>query len=103
MEADQIAQLRRFNRTVTQRIGALEDAFLGRGRPLGHSRVLWEVGPDGLPVRGLRSRLDLDADYLSRVLRALQDEGLLEVVPSAADGRVRLARLTAAGLRERDQ
>jgi GNAT superfamily N-acetyltransferase len=37
------------------------------------------------------------------VLRALQDEGLLEVVPSAADGRVRLARLTAAGLRERDQ
>ena len=103
MKADAVGQVRRFNRTVTQRIGALEDAFLARGRPLGHSRVLWEIGPDDVDLRALRSRLDLDSGYLSRVLRALQDEGLVEVGVSPADGRVRVARLTASGLRERGE
>ena len=37
-------RVRRFNRTVTQRIGALSDGYLARGRPLGASRVLWEIG-----------------------------------------------------------
>jgi DNA-binding MarR family transcriptional regulator len=96
-----VAQVRRFNRTVTQRIGALEDAFLARSRPLGHSRVLWEIGADGADVRALRSRLDLDSGYLSRVLRALEAEGLVAVAASPTDGRVRVARLTARGVRER--
>ena len=45
MDAGMIGQVRRFNRTVTQRIGALDDAFLARGRPLGQARLLWEIGP----------------------------------------------------------
>jgi len=101
MEPSAVAQVRRFNRTVTQRVGALDDAFLSRGRPLGHSRVLWEIGPEGSDVRGLRARLDLDSGYLSRVLRALEQEGLVVCDASPSDGRVRVARLTAAGLRER--
>ena len=96
-----IGQVRRFNRTVTQRIGALDDAFLARGRPLGQDRVLWEIGPDGCDVRLLRSRLDLDSGYLSRLLRALEDDGLVAVGPGEADKRVRTARLTARGLAER--
>ena len=66
---EQIAQVRRFNRIVTQRVGALDEAFLARGRPLGQARVLWEVGPDGADVRALRARLGLDSGYLSRVGR----------------------------------
>ena len=96
-----MADVRRFNRTVTHRVGALEDAFLARGRPLGHSRVLWEIGVEGADVRSLRSRLSLDSGYLSRVLRALEDEALILVEASSADRRVRTARLTPAGLRER--
>ena len=96
-----VGQVRRFNRTVTQRIGALDDAFLARGRPLGQDRVLWEIGPDGCDVRLLRSRLDLDSGYLSRLLRALENDGLVTVEPSRADGRVRIARLTGPGLAER--
>ena len=42
-----IDQVRRFNRTVTQRVGALGDAFLARGRPLGQARLLWEIGEIG--------------------------------------------------------
>src|ERR671928_1714933 len=100
MDAEAVAQLRRFNRTVTQRVGALQEGFLARGRPLGHSRLLWEIGADGTDVRALRARLGLDSGYVSRVLRALEDEGLVQVAPSAVDGRVRVARLTAAGERE---
>jgi DNA-binding MarR family transcriptional regulator len=96
-----VGQVRSFNRTVTQRIGALGDAFLSRDRPLGQARVLWEIGPDGTDVRALRSRLDLDSGYLSRLLRSLESDGLVVVEPSATDGRVRTARLTRDGLAER--
>lgn len=96
-----IADVRRFNRTVTQRIGALNDGYMSRDRPLGQARVLWEIGPAGCDVRLLRSRLDLDSGYLSRLLRTLEADGLVEVEQSGADGRVRTARLTERGLDER--
>src|SRR5262249_12020275 len=101
MEQDVIGQVRSFNRAVTQRVGALNDAFLSRGRPLGQARLLWEIGPDGSDVRRLRSRLGLDSGYLSRLLRSLENDGLVAVEQSRADGRVRTARLTGRGLAER--
>jgi DNA-binding MarR family transcriptional regulator/ribosomal protein S18 acetylase RimI-like enzyme len=100
MGADMIAQVRRFNRTVTQRIGALSEAYLARGRSLGQARLLWEIGPDGTDVRLLRSRLGLDSGYLSRLLRSLEADGLVAVERSEADGRVRTAHLTGPGLAE---
>jgi ribosomal protein S18 acetylase RimI-like enzyme len=96
-----ITQVRRFNRTVTQRVGALDDEFLARDRPLGQARLLWEIGPDGAGLRSLRARLDLDSGYLSRLLRALEADGLVVVDGSGEDGRVRTARLTSRGLTER--
>jgi DNA-binding MarR family transcriptional regulator/GNAT superfamily N-acetyltransferase len=103
MERTMIDQVRRFNRTVTQRIGALDDAFLARDRPLGQARLLWEIGPDGSDVRRLRARLDLDSGYLSRLLRSLESDELVRVEPSEADGRVRTARLTLAGRTEQTE
>ena len=97
-----VESVRRFNRTVTRRIGALDDEYLATGRPLGASRLLWEIGPDGAEVRGLRARLGLDSGHLSRLLRRLEDDGLARVEPDASDRRVRIARLTARGRRERD-
>ncbi len=88
-EAD-IVKVRQFNRTVTQRIGVLNDQYLARRRPLGASRVLWEVGPDGIDVRVVRERLGLDSGYLSRLLRNLEGEGLVTVEPDAEDQRVRV-------------
>ncbi|MFL5976110.1 MAG: MarR family transcriptional regulator, partial [Solirubrobacterales bacterium] len=82
MDAQLITDVRRFNRTVTERAGALDEGFLGRGRSLGQSRVLWEIGPEGCEVRDLRSRLRLDSGYLSRLLRALQADGLVTVGPA---------------------
>lgn len=96
-----IEQVRRFNRTVTQRVGALDDAFLARGRPLGQARLLWEIGPAGADIRDLRSRLDLDSGYVSRMLQALAADGLITIERGTDDARVRSAQLTAAGLAER--
>src|SRR5436305_13021229 len=96
-----VDQVRRFNRVVTERVGALNDHFLGLGRPLGEARGLWEIGPEGCEVRLLRARLVLDSGYLSRLLRSLEAAGLVTVAAGAGDRRVRVARLTAAGGRER--
>jgi DNA-binding MarR family transcriptional regulator/GNAT superfamily N-acetyltransferase len=101
MPLGMIAQVRRFNRTVTQRVGALDDHYLARDRTLGEARVLWEIGPGGCEVRLLRSRLELDSGYLSRLLRSLESSGLVQLTASGNDRRIRVARLTAAGLAER--
>lgn len=128
-DAGTIDQVRRFHRIVTQRVGALDDRYLARDRPLGQARLLWEIGtapsvgappaappaadgdggapPGGAPpeglgvdVRDLRARLDLDSGYLSRLLRALEADGLVVVAPGEPDRRVRVARLTDAGRAE---
>lgn len=89
--------MRSFNRTVTERIGALDEHYLSRGRPLGASRLLWEIGSDATDLRTLRSRLALDSGYLSRLLRNLERDGLVTVGPQETDRRVRVARRTLAG------
>jgi DNA-binding MarR family transcriptional regulator/GNAT superfamily N-acetyltransferase len=96
-----VAEVRRFNRLVTERVGALNDHYLSRDLPLGQARVLWEIAQDGCDIRTLRSRLGLDSGYLSRLLRELEGAGFVVVEPSDRDGRVRTARLTPAGVGER--
>src|SRR5688500_3001348 len=58
MDGTMLAAVRRFNRLVTERAGALDDRYLARGRPLGEARLLWEIGA-GQDVRALRARLGL--------------------------------------------
>src|SRR6267142_1799896 len=101
MDAAAIQQLRSFNRTVTERVGALNDQFLGRHHPLGEARLLWEIGAAGAEIREMRARLSLDSGYLSRLLRSLERQRLIVVETSRADRRVRRARLTKAGSAER--
>lgn len=105
-----VPRVRAFNRLVTERIGALSDEYLARSRPLGASRVLWEIGSasegagraaiQGVELRDLRARLELDSGYLSRLLRMLEADGLVEVGPRPDDRRVRTARLTQRGRTE---
>lgn len=96
-----IDQVRRFNRTVTRRVGVLHDDYLGRERPYGEARLLWEADDRGQDVRQLRARLGLDSGYVSRLLRSLERDGLVTVEPQPDDRRVRTVRLTEAGRAER--
>ena len=106
MDAEQIEQVRRFNRLVTQRIGALEESYLRRGRPLGEARLIFETRAEGAELRALRNRLGLDSGYLSRLLRSLEAqglitvEGLVTVAGESADRRRRGVRLTSEGRAE---
>jgi GNAT superfamily N-acetyltransferase len=98
---DHLARIRRFNRAVTRETGAMEDSFLGRGRPLGAARVLWAIGPDGRDVADLRAELALDSGLLSRLLRGLEAEGMARVDPDPIDRRRRRATLSDRGQAER--
>lgn len=98
-----VEQVRSFNRIMTERIGVLNDHFLGRDHPLGEARLIWEIGEQGTTVRALRRRLGLDSAYVSRLLRSLERQGLVTVVAGGSDGRVRQVHLTEAGLHERSE
>ncbi|THF57907.1 bifunctional helix-turn-helix transcriptional regulator/GNAT family N-acetyltransferase [Ollibium composti] len=101
MQSQDIQQVRRFNRLVTQRIGALGDSYLARGRPLGEARLIFELGSSGATdLAALRQRLGLDSGYLSRLLRSLEGQGVLELRKKAEDGRARDVVLTEKGREE---
>jgi DNA-binding MarR family transcriptional regulator/GNAT superfamily N-acetyltransferase len=101
--SDPVAVVRRFNRSYTQRIGVLEDSFLGMGMPLGPARLLFEIGvapattQGPLTTQALRERLALDSGYLSRLLRRLEKDGLIDVTPDPGDRRRRQVGLTETG------
>lgn len=97
---DDIGRIRAFNRTVTQRLGVLNEKYLGRDRPYVESRLLFEIGAGGATVRELRQRLGMDSGFLSRLLRTLEARNLAATQPSAEDARVKRVRLTRAGLAE---
>ena len=100
MDRTQIQRVRRFNRLVTQRVGALQDGYLSRGRPLGEARLIFEIGVDGADASSLRGRLGLDSGYLSRLLRSLDAQGLVTVERMAGDARRRSVALTRKGREE---
>ncbi|MFI5496727.1 GNAT family N-acetyltransferase [Actinoplanes sp. NPDC051859] len=107
---DQVELVRDFNRYYTRRMGVLTDRYLGLQRPLAEARLLFEIGAgakamkslrsNGVEVRELRARLGLDSGYLSRLLRSLETQGLVEVAEQPGDRRVRIACLTQDGVRE---
>lgn len=96
MSAEHVTAFRRFNRYFTRRIGALDDHYLGQDRPLGEARLLFEVA-EPVSLRELRSRLGLDAGYLSRLAKALQAQGMIRLSAHPDDNRLRMVELTPAG------
>jgi DNA-binding MarR family transcriptional regulator/GNAT superfamily N-acetyltransferase len=96
-----VAAVRRFNRLYTRRIGVLHAGLLeppfaptdGRG-------LCARAHTPDLTAKALRDELGIDAGYLSRLLRRLEDRGLVARTSSAADGRVAHLNLTGAGREE---
>ncbi|MFG2117728.1 GNAT family N-acetyltransferase [Streptomyces sp. NPDC048710] len=94
-----VQDVRAFNRFYTGVIGALDyGRHLYAPYTLTESRVLYELAHDRhLDAADLRTRLALDAGYLSRILNKFEEAGLIERGPSAADPRRRSVTLTTAG------
>jgi DNA-binding MarR family transcriptional regulator/GNAT superfamily N-acetyltransferase len=97
---DAVERVRRFNRAVTSAVGALDASFLDRGRPLGSVRVINAIGQGRSDVAALREYLGVETSLMSRLLRGLEEEGLVETVPNIHDARRRVVRLTKEGKSE---
>ena len=95
---DAIAAVRRFNRFYTRQIGVLRKTYLDSPYSLGEMRVLYELAHgDQLTASDIGRALDLDAGYLSRLLRNFEKRGLISRTTSAKDARQSHLALTARG------
>ena len=95
---DRISAVRRFNRFFTRQIGVLREGLLHSPYSLTDARIIYELAHrDIVTAADLGRELGLDAGYLSRIVSRLEQQGLLERLPSKSDGRQRLLRLTPAG------
>ncbi len=90
--------IRRFNRFYTRRLGLLDRGLLNSEFSLTEARILYELAHhDQLTATELRSLLDLDAGYLSRILKRFVSGGLVSREISGADARQWLLTLTDSG------
>src|SRR4030095_5862760 len=101
---DRVRAVRSFNRFYTNRLGLLQSGLVGSPFSLAESRVLYELAHRDRPTASdLGKGLDLDAGYLSRLLRGFCRRGLVAASASATDRRQRHLRLTASGRRASDK
>lgn len=93
-----VAHVRSFNRFYTARIGVLDEGLLQTPYSLTEARVIFELAQsDAVDSANLRRALDIDAGYLSRILRRFESDGLIARDRSTSDGRQQTIRLTPAG------
>ena len=94
-----IESMRRFNRFYTKQIGVLHQGLLDSPYSLTEARVIYELAQHkSITASKLCAELDLDAGYLSRILRNLRKQGLIEKEPNPDDQRQRILRLNENGL-----
>ena len=95
-----VEAIRRFNRFYTRRIGVLHEGLSASRFTLTESRLLWELAHrDALTASELARDLELDAGYLSRLLRSFKERGLIKSARATTDARHQHLSLTTAGKR----
>jgi len=101
MESDfeqRVGAIRRFSRFYTRQIGLLQDGHLDTPYSLTQARVLYELGQrQTCTATELATVLGLDHGYLSRILRAFDDSGLVVKRRGVDDARQFVLSLTAKG------
>jgi DNA-binding MarR family transcriptional regulator/GNAT superfamily N-acetyltransferase len=95
---DRITAVRRFNRFYTRQIGVLRRNFLDSSYSLGEARVLYEIASGhSHTASDIGRALDLDAGYLSRLLRNFERAGLIRRTAAPHDARQSQLALSPRG------
>ena len=98
VDSERIDTVRRFNRFYTRQIGVLRKTYLDSPYSLGEMRVLYEIAHnEAATAKDIGRALDLDAGYLSRILRNFEKRGLITRKASEIDARQSYLSLTARG------
>ena len=98
---DIIDKVREFNRFYTNVIGLLDRHFLDTPFSLTEGRVLYEISHTELcTAKKIRSNIDIDEGYLSRIIDKFIEKGLVRKTPADEDRRLHLIVLTEKGKRE---
>lgn len=94
----QVDAVRAFNRFYTRRIDVLREDLLDSPYTLTQARVLFELAQrEPVAAREIGETLGLDPGYLSRIVQAFVDTGLVEKQRSEHDARSFALRLTGPG------
>ena len=97
-ESKLIANIRQFNRFYTMQLGLLQQHIFDSEFSLTEVRVLYEINfNQQTTATGIREALNIDAGYLSRLLRNFEKKGLIIKHPLPEDGRSNYLQLTARG------
>ena len=93
-----IADIRRFNRFYTNRLGVLDRHVLDTGYSLTEARVIIEIGiMEQCIANNLVDILEIDRSYMSRIIAKLYKDGLLMKKKITLDNRTSLISLTSKG------
>ncbi|MFL6791819.1 MAG: GNAT family N-acetyltransferase [Bradyrhizobium sp.] len=94
----QIAAVRGFSRFYTRKLGIIEPKLLDSPWTLQEARIIYEIAErKTCTATDLSFALSLDAGFLSRTLRDLQERQIVARTPSKADRRATELTLTAKG------
>lgn len=95
---EHVDAVRSFNRFYTRQIGVLDEGLLDSSFTLTQARVLFELAHRSqATAKEIGDELDLDAGYLSRILRDFSKRRLIKRERSSADSRRIVLSLTPLG------
>jgi DNA-binding MarR family transcriptional regulator/GNAT superfamily N-acetyltransferase len=101
---DAVERFRRFTRFYTRRMGILQEALLGSAFTLAEGRIVYEIARrERTTASDLVATLELDRGYVSRLVKGLEERGILVRNIAESDARQNLLALTRKGRREFDQ
>jgi DNA-binding MarR family transcriptional regulator len=98
MEKEIVYDIRQFNRFYTKVFGLFNNKILDTECSLTEARILFEISERTECIANdLVQELNIDRSYMSRILRKLEREALIEKKPSTLDSRKNFLFLTKKG------